>query len=188
MMLDDQRDADLARAAVTGDEAAFGQLMRRHKEPLYRVLRRMTGDADEAYDLLQESFLSAWRGLRRYDPARPFAGWIRTIALNKARDWGRRRAVRRMISAVLPGERTFDIADPAPSPETVAGDAQALRQLDLAIARLPLTLRSALVLTVFDGMSQAEAGIQLGITEKAVETRVRRARQILNAELDEAAA
>lgn len=183
MTPDDRRDADLARAAVTGDEAAFGKLMRRHKEPLFRVLRRMTGDADEAYDLLQESFVAAWRALRRYDPARPFAGWMRTIALNKARDWGRRRAVRRMIATVLPGERALDVADPAPSPETAAGDAQALARLDAAIARLPLTLRSPLVLTVFDGMSQADAAQQLGISEKAVETRVRRARQTLVAEV-----
>ncbi len=179
MTPDDLLDADFARAAVTGDEAAFGQLMRRHKEPLFRVLRRMTGDADEAHDLLQESFVAAWRSLRGYDPERPFAGWMRTIALNKARDWGRRRAVRRVIAAVLPGEHAVDVADPAPSPETVAGDVQALRQLDAAIAHLPLALRASLVLTVFDGLSQADAARQLGISEKAVETRVRRARQAL---------
>lgn len=183
MTPEDLLDADLARAAVTGDEAAFGQLMRRHKEPLFRVLRRMTGDADEAYDLLQESFVAAWRSLRRYDPERPFAGWMRTIALNKARDWGRRRTVRRVIAAVLPGERAVDVADPAPSPETAAGDAQALASLDAAIAQLPIALRAPLVLTVFDGMSQADAARQLGISEKAVETRVRRARRTLVAEL-----
>ena len=181
MTLDDATDAALAVRAAAGDEPAFGQLMRRHKGSLFHVLRRLTGDPDDAYDLSQETFVATWRALGRYDPARPFAGWLRQIALNKARDWARRRHVRRLVASIIPGaaDAALLVADPAPSPEAAMADAQALRRLDGAIAALPATLKEALVLTVFDGMSQAAAAALLGISEKAVETRVRRARQRL---------
>ncbi len=177
----DVEDGALATRAAAGDTAAFGLLMRRHKEPLYRVIRRMTGDAEEAYDLLQESFVAMWRGLARYDPARPFEAWAHSIALNKVRDWGRKRAVRRLVAAIIPRlERTADLTpDPTPSPEMQAADAQALAAVDRAISALPIQLREPLVLTVFDGRSQAEVAALLGISPKAVETRIRRARQKL---------
>ena len=82
-----------ARAA-TGDRAAFTALMAATKADLYRFVRRYVGDESEAHDVLQESYASAWLALRRYDPARPFDVWLRSIALNKCRDWSRRRAVR----------------------------------------------------------------------------------------------
>lgn len=180
-MSGDDSDHALAVRGAAGDSAAFGQLMRRHKEPLYRVIRRMTGDAEESYDLLQDCFVAMWRAMGRYDPARPFEAWARQVALNKVRDWGRKRAVRRMVAAVIPGlERTADLTpDPAPSPETAAADAQELARVDAAIAALPAQLKEPLVLTAFDGRSQAEAAALLGISAKAVETRVRRARRKL---------
>lgn len=187
MTPDDEADATLAGHAAGGDEPAFGQLMRRHKEPLFRLLRRLTGDPEEAYDLLQETFVAAWRGLGRYDPDRPFAGWVRQIALNKARDWTRRRRVRRWVAAIVPGrdDATGQLVDTRPSPEAAVAELQGLRRLDLAIAGLPAALKEPLVLTAFDGLSQATAAGLLGISEKAVETRVRRARSRLKAVLNE---
>lgn len=179
MTLGDEDDA-LARAASAGDERAFTQLMRRHKEPIYRLLRRLTGDPDEAFDLLQETFAGLWRAMARYD-GRPFGAWARGAALNRARDWGRRRTVRRALLGWLPvaEDRPLDVADASPSPEVAAGDAQALRRLDAAIARLPAKLKEPLVLTAIDGMSQADAAALLGVTAKTVETRVYRARKLL---------
>lgn len=171
-------DAELALRAAAGDEPAFGQLMRRHKTSLHNMLRRMTGDSEEAYDLLQDTFVSAWLSIERYDQARAFQAWIRQIALNKGRDWARRRAVRRLLSVVIPSasEAIELVVDPAASPETVAADVQALRRVERLIAALPIVLKEPLVLTVFDGLSQRETADLLGISEKAVETRVRRAR------------
>lgn len=174
-------DAELALRAAAGDEPAFGQLLRRHKTSLHNMLRRMTGDSEEAYDLLQDTFVSAWLSIERYDQARAFQAWIRQIALNKGRDWARRRAVRRLLSVVIPSaseaiELIELVVDPAASPETVAADVQALRRVERLIAALPIVLKEPLVLTVFDGLSQRETADLLGISEKAVETRVRRAR------------
>ena len=93
----DASDARLARLAAEGDDKAFALLVRRHKEALYRLLRRYTGDADEAYEAAHEAFIAAWGALKRYDPNRSFGAWLRTIAINKARDRGRRMTVRRAI-------------------------------------------------------------------------------------------
>ena len=173
-------DGVLAARAREGDQVAFRQLVARHKEPLYRLLRRLSGDPDEAYDLLQETFVALWSSLDRYDAARPFAGWARRIAVNKSRDWARRRMVRRWIAAVLPtGDDAALVADRAPSPEAVVGDAVELRRTERAIAELPASLREALVLTAIEGLSQRQAAEVLGITEKAVETRIGRARASL---------
>ena len=172
----DESDAVLAARALKGDRSAFNHIVRRHQEPLYRFIRRYVGDADEAYDLLQDTFVSAWQALGRYDPARPAATWLRRIALNKCRDWGRRRVVRRFFY----GARALD--ETTQAPEASADDASeaALTRLDRAIAALPGQLKEPLLLTAFEGLSQAEAGAALGISAKAVETRVYRARKLLS--------
>lgn len=175
----DESDAALAARAIRGDRSAFNLIVRRYQESLYRFIRRYVGDADEAYDLLQETFVSAWQAIGRYDAARPAATWLRRIALNKCRDWGRRRTVRRFFY----GAGTLDETTTAPdtsAPED-ADDAHetALISLDRAIAALPGQLKEPLLLTAFEGLSQAAAGEVLGISAKAVETRVYRARKMI---------
>lgn len=122
--------------------------------------------------------------LRRFDMGRPMRAWLARIAINKARDWRRRRAVRRLIWAVLPIEHASDIADDQPAVDTLAADREELRQVGAAIATLPANLRETLVLRAIEGMSQAETAEALGISEKAVETRLYRARLRLAAEID----
>ncbi|MBR7618679.1 sigma-70 family RNA polymerase sigma factor [Phenylobacterium sp. 20VBR1] len=182
----DRSDAELATAAATGDERAYAILVGRHKEPLYRLLRRYLGDADEAYEAAHEAFIAAWSALARYDPGRPFGVWLRTIAINKARDRGRRIAVRRLIF----GSRSFEDSEAQVRPDAALSADEAmieqeqLAELDRAIARLPLALRAPLILTAIEGRPQQEAGEILGISAKSVETRVYRARKLLAQTLD----
>lgn len=174
-------DSVLASRAAAGDERAFAVLVRRHKEPLYRLLRRYTGDADEAYEAAHEAFIAAWAALGRYDPKRPFLAWLRTIAINKARDRGRRTAFRRLLFGAQSFEESGALSErdkAVPADQAVIGR-QDLVTLDRAIANLPAALKEALLLTAFDGWSQREAGEILGVTAKTVETRAYRARKIL---------
>jgi RNA polymerase sigma-70 factor (ECF subfamily) len=177
----DISDYVLTSAAAQGDEQAFAVLMRRHKSWLYRFIRRYTGDSDEACDLLQDTFVSAWQALARFDPQRSFPVWLRRIALNKCRDRARRLAVKRAALALF----GFDAANKqyVPSADELAGSEQALRRLDQAIANLPRRLKEPLILTTFQGLSHKEAAATLGINAKAVEMRVYRARRRLAAEL-----
>jgi RNA polymerase sigma-70 factor (ECF subfamily) len=182
----DASDAALARSAAEGDDKAFAELVRRHKESLYRLLRRYTGDSDEAYEAAHEAFIAAWSALKRYDPNRSFGAWLRTIAINKARDRGRRMLVRRVFfgSKDLEDSEVLEKADPEPGAEHQVLEAEQARRLDRAVSRLPAALKEALVLTAFEGLSQLEAAETLGVSVKTVETRVYRARKLLIDQLE----
>jgi RNA polymerase sigma-70 factor (ECF subfamily) len=177
-------DAQLAIAARDGDEAAFGAIMRRHKGWLYRFIRRYVADRDDAYDVLQESFVSAWGALSRFDPERPFQAWLRRIALNKCRDRARRNTVRRAALRLFGFANSATQSESTPPGDSAAASDQAVRRLEGAIAKLPRQLKESLVLTMLEGLSHKETGALLGINAKAVETRVYRAKRRLAAELD----
>ena len=180
-----ETDSDIVRRARAGDQRAFSQLMNRHKHWVYRFVRRYVGDADEAYDVVQDAFVAAMSNLHRYDPERPFDVWLRRIALNKCRDRGRRDAVRRAFGLSRKGpEETEAVADPSAGAEETLASGAALKALDQAISALPASLKEPLVLTVLEGMSQKEAGVLLGLTAKAVEVRVHRAKKQLAELLD----
>lgn len=178
---DEPSDAELAERALDGEDHAFTQLMRRHKEWLYRFVRRYVGDADAAYEVVQESFVAAWRNLPRYDGQRSFPSWMRAIALNKCRDRGRREAVRRVVFGAGQGDGDeAELApDPAPRADSMMIAAQRKRALDRAIAQLPAKLKEPLILTAFEDLSQQAAGDLLGVSAKTIETRVYRARRRL---------
>lgn len=172
-------DEALAALAAAGDRAAFEMLVRRYKEPLYRFVRRYVGQADDAYDVLQDSFVSAWTALYRYDPKRPFAPWLRRIALNKCRDFGRRRAVRRMLLHLVAAEAPQLAATETETADEEAQASERLRRLDRAVAELPSRYKEPLLLTAIEGLSHDAAAEILGISAKAVEMRVYRGRQRL---------
>jgi RNA polymerase sigma-70 factor (ECF subfamily) len=171
-------DTDAGQAAQ-GDRAAFSRLMAATKGDLHRFITRYVGDADEALDLVQESYAAAWLSIRRYDPARPFGAWMRTIALNKCRDWSRRRRVRRIVRGVmgLDAPEAMTVGDPAPGVDVRLDERRRLEQLNRALAELPDGQRAPLLLAVLEGRSHAEIGEILGLTPKAVELRIARARK-----------
>jgi RNA polymerase sigma factor (sigma-70 family) len=170
-------DGELATLSVAGRDTAFAEIMRRYRESIYRIIAGNIGDPDEALDLVQECFVSAHRALRRYDPDRPMRPWLASIALNKCRDWRRRRAVRRLFVFALPLEDgAIQIADDRRLPDAEVAGRQEMARVSRAIAELPAALREPLVLRTLQDMSQSEAAATLSISEKAVETRVRRAR------------
>jgi RNA polymerase sigma factor (sigma-70 family) len=174
-------DAVLASRAAKGDQRAFALLVERYKAPIYRLLYRYLSDADEAHEAAHEAFIAAWAALDRYDPNRPFGAWLRTIAINKARDRGRRRAFRRMLfgSNARNNAEVETKADPSATPEESLAEQDALRSLERKIADLPGHLKEALILTALEGYSHKAAGDILRVSPKTVETRVYRARRAL---------
>jgi RNA polymerase sigma-70 factor (ECF subfamily) len=176
----------LVAAAQAGDRRAFDSLVLLYKAPLYRFVRRYVGDPDDAYDLLQSVFISAWLALQRYDPRHPFAVWLRAIALNKCRDYGRRRAVHRRFLTLFAAQGVLS-HDPAGSSQadTELGQAQRLRLLDQAIAALPRLYKEPLLLMLVNGLTQEQVAQELKTTLKAIEMRVRRAKKRLRQALGE---
>lgn len=165
--------------ALAGRQQAYGELLRRYRDPVYRLVRSHVGDGDEALDVVQDSFVAAFAAISRYDGSRPFRHWINRIALNKCRDWGRRRKVRQLFSFALPLAAADQVVDDAVAGEAAIDDVRALRRTTRALAQLPTGLKEPLILTAIDGLSQAETAVVLGISEKAVEVRIYRARKAL---------
>ena len=175
---DTDTDEQVAAAAKGGNREAFEVLVRRHKAGIYRFARRYVGQGDDAYDILQNCFVSAWTGLARYDPGRPFLPWLRVIALNKCRDFARRQKVRRLILKAFAAEvQAREIAAPSEERNELVAEAERLSRLDKAIAELPPFYKEPLLLTTVSGLSHIEAAEELKTTPKAIEMRLYRARK-----------
>ncbi|MEI9964781.1 MAG: RNA polymerase sigma factor [Caulobacteraceae bacterium] len=178
----------MVAAVLRGEQNAFTALMRRHKAWLYLFIRRHVPTSEDAYDILQESFASAWKALSSYDRQRPFDIWLRRIALNKCRDRARKESVRRRVFQVvgLSSEAKDEPRDPAAGADDMQIANETLTRLNAAVEKLPAKLREPLVLTALQGLSQKEAAEVLGASVKVVEMRVYRARKQLAAALDRA--
>lgn len=174
-------DAHLAMRAAKGDDRAFAMLVRRYKEGIYRLLRPYLGSSDEAYEATHEAFIAAWIAIDRYDASRPFSAWLRTIAINKARDRARRSAFRRWLfgSKAFEESGALEAPDSMPTAEAELAAQQELAAIEDAITRLPLRLKEPLLLTLLEGLSQQEVAAMLGVSVKTVETRTYRARKLL---------
>jgi RNA polymerase sigma factor CnrH len=171
-------DGELAALTLGGRQAAFAEIMHRHQTPIFRLVRGLVVNADEALDLTQDCFVSAFGHLQKYDGDRPLRAWLSRIAINKCRDWRRRQKVRRLFTfGAGPTEQEREaVPDDSPSAhETVSGRIE-LARLNAAIAQLSAPLREVLLLRTVEGMTQAETAAALAISGKAVETRLYRAR------------
>ncbi len=169
------QEAGLIAAARGGDRAAFDRIVGRHAPRLVALAARMLASHADAEDAVQNALASAWLALPRFDPDKPIGPWLTTITINKCRDAMRSRALRRLFRFDS-SDRMEALADPAPGQDQHLADRQMLALVHREIARLPQRLKEPFVLVTFDGRSQAEAAQILGITPKAIETRIYRAR------------
>lgn len=176
----DLSDGELVALSLAGRDQAFAEIVRRYREGVYRLAYAGLGNADDALDVVQDVFVAAHRNLARFDGTRTLKPWLAAIALNRCRDLARRRRVRRALAFVLPfDETTEEVAQDVPGSDAAASDRQELSRTMEAISELPVSIREPLILHTVEGLSQAETATLLGISEKAVETRLRRARQRL---------
>ena len=176
----DDPDLALVRALQAGADSALNALMSRHGEPLFRFLFRSTRNETDARDLAQETFVRAYFKIGSFRPRARFATWLFQIGLNLSRDHARskhgKRALRHDSLAAAGG---LELVEPAADPGTGAEMAEKLALVQQAIDGLPHGLKAAFLLTVIEERSQKNAAEILGVTVKAVETRVYRARQLL---------
>ena len=179
LALDECSDGELAALALAGRQAGFSELLARHRDGIFRLVRGSIGDEDAALDVTQDAFIAAFAALKSYDGTRSFKTWVSRIALNKCRDWARRRAVRRFFSFALPIEAAATVPDDSIPADQQLADRAELARVREAISKLPSAIREPLILRTIEGLTQAETAEILGISEKAVETRLYRARSKL---------
>lgn len=178
-----QPDGALIALAHSGKRQAFDVLMRRHEPRMTNLARRTMGNNADAEDAVQEAMAAAWFKLGQFDQSLPFGPWITRIVLNKCRDQLRKRKVMKLFD-LGPVNEVDQVAAESPDQQESAEAAQSLQFVQKEISNLPTRLREALLLVTFDGQSQAEAATILGTTEKAIETRIYRARNRLREKLE----
>lgn len=182
-----ESDADLplVRALQSGDDRALNELIRKYQEPLFGFICRYTGDEETARDILQETFVRLYFSVRRFKPRAKFATWLYSIALNLCRDHARSKQRKQSYAteSLDVGDLHRKVPSTDQSPDVDAALREQLAMLQKAIEELPHDLRTALLLCTVEGHSQQECAELLGISSKAVETRVYRARKILENKL-----
>lgn len=166
-------DAELARAASSGDPDAFGSLIDRHGLAARRAARAILRDDDDADDAVQEGMLAAWKAIGRYDPARPFRPWLMRIVVNAALDARRRGKVRQ-------AEPIADTLESGGLGPDRAAEAALLRvRIDAGLAELPERQRVALVLFDAEGWGHADIAAALNVPEGTVRSYVFHARRAM---------
>ena len=178
----DADDTELLRAAREGAANAFDALIRRHDRRLYRVARSILLDDHEAEDVVQETFIKAFKGLGDFRGEASLATWLTRIALNEA--IGRKRRQRTIVELEALKQSATQIEpssmiDSAQDPEVTAAQHQIRRLLERAIDDLPDSLRTVFVMRDVEELSTAEAARLLGLGEPTVKTRLHRARRML---------
>jgi RNA polymerase sigma-70 factor (ECF subfamily) len=190
MALEDP-DLALVRALQAGEDRALETLMERHQEGLFRFVFRHVRSEPDALELTQEAFVRAYFNIGKFRPTAKFLTWLYHIALNLCRDYVRSQAYRyssRTISTDVPveeneGQRRLSSSQRGPDQQTQ--DREKLRALENAISELPQDLKNPLILTALEACSHAETGELLGISPKAVEMKVYRARKLLLEKMSE---
>lgn len=173
----DTGERALMAHVAAGDAHAFERLVTRHTPMVHRVAWRMLGDAVEAEDVVQETFVKLWVNAKGWTPAGGgLGGWLRRVSTNACLDRLRRP---RFVSDEIVPERVNE----APPADLAIDGARRQAAVAASVQALPHRQRAAIVLTYYEGVANAEAASILGIGVKALESLLVRARQALTQSL-----
>ncbi len=170
-------EAELIGAAKRGDRQAFDELVRRTFVDTFTLARRLTGNEEDARDVVQEAYLRAWKGLAKFRGDAAFTTWLYRITANTASTHVHRRRRQR----AEPFADDFEPADTRAAEEISQGaeSAETLDRISVALDELPPKLRTVVVLKdVYDLPHEAIAD-ELGISVAAAKVRLHRARRKL---------
>ena len=164
----EEPDPQTIQAARAGDTSAFERLVRRYQADVWRLCLHLLHDETLADDVTQDSFVRAFRFLKRYRGDAKFSTWLFSIARNCAMDEMRRAGRRKRVADRLDAQR------PPPSSDPALG-----LEIRDAMGSLPVDLREPMVLIDVFGLGYRDAGKVLGVPEGTVKSRVHRAREIV---------
>jgi RNA polymerase sigma-70 factor (ECF subfamily) len=180
-------DEAAAARAKAGDADAFRVLVERHSRPLFRLAFRMTGNEQDAEDMVQETFLRAYRRIARFDERASFGTWLYRITVNCSLDLVRARKRRSEQS----GPANPEMEDPVqllaasgPTPDRMAMSGEARQRIAEAMEELSASERTAFVLRHFEGMGIEDVSRVLGCRPGAARHCVFRAVQKLRRALE----
>ena len=163
-------ESTLIRHAANGNAAAWESLMHLHQDSVFRLAYLLLGDPDDAEDTAQESFLRAWKYLKRFDPTRPLRPWLLSITANLARN--RRRSAGRYLAALMRAFRD--------EPASVRIEEKSVQNLEAselwrAVKNLNMADQQIIYLRYFLDLSVIETSQALQVAEGTVKSRLSRA-------------
>ena len=167
-------DRDLATRIQRGDQDAFAELIRLHQSAVFNVAYRFLGNARDAEDAAQETFLRAWRFFDRFDADRPLGPWLKRIAANVCLN--RLESTRPLLS--LDDERAA-VSDPSPGPEPLAVKRGVESRIRSELTSLPPRYRAAIELRHFQDLSYEEIAAALNRPLSDIKSDLFRARKML---------
>lgn len=163
--------------ALRGDERAFAHLVDIYQAPVYNLCYRMLGNAPEAEDAAQETFVRVYRHLKAYDPEQKLSSWILAVASHYCIDRLRRRRIRWLsLDNILP---LRPAATNIVRPEDAIIEHESCAEVRNLLQSLPAAYRLVIVLRYWQDLSYAEIAQVVGTTESAVKSRLHRARRML---------
>lgn len=180
-------EADLLAAAAERSEAAVRELIRRNNPRLFRVARGLLSTDAEAEDVVQETYLAAFRSLDRFRGGATFSTWITRIAINNALMHQRRIRPEEGYDTVIESDNSSVLPFPGPLPEGAEaqlGRLQLRRILEELVNGLPPDLRLVFILSEAEGMTNNEIARDLELNPVTVKTRLFRARRWLRTDLE----
>jgi RNA polymerase sigma-70 factor, ECF subfamily len=178
-------DAEVVRRVLAGEVELFEVLLRRHDARVYRAVRGILRDEDDAEDAMQGAWVRVYQHLAEWTAASAFSTWLVRIAVNEALGMIRKRS--RLVPVDDAADDEGEIMDPrAENPEERAAAHETVRLLERAVDRLPQSYRSVYVLREVEQLSTAETAEALGLGEEAVKVRLHRARGMLRRDLGDA--
>jgi RNA polymerase sigma-70 factor (ECF subfamily) len=169
------RETELLARAQRGDVAAFEELAGERVDRLFAVALRLVGDRADAEDLVQETLLRAWRGVRSFRGGSTFFTWLYRIAVNEA-NRSLQKVARRPQTIELSNDHVEARPSPDDEPARRAENRELRTALETALLALPLPYRTAVVLRDIEGLSTREAANVAGVGEAAFKSRLHQAR------------
>jgi RNA polymerase sigma-70 factor, ECF subfamily len=144
----DSNEKEIIEKYLSGDEAAFSEIVKIYLRPIYNFVYRLTSDRDAAEDLTQEAFVKAWKNMKRYDPKRNFKTWIFTIAKNTTFDWlKKKKEIPFSRFTDEEGENWLDnIKDENILPDEILERKNIAEELEKILEKIPLHYRAILLL------------------------------------------
>ncbi|HVR40595.1 MAG TPA: RNA polymerase sigma factor [Thermoanaerobaculia bacterium] len=167
-------DEDVVRRVIDGETALFEIVMRRYNQRIYRVVRAIVRNDDDAEDVMQQAYVNAYEHLRQFAGGAKFSTWLTRIAINEALARVRKRG----LHAVDENEM-MEIESNEPDPERLAAASELREVVESEIALLPDAYRTVLMLREVEGLSTSETAECLGVNDDVIKTRLHRARSIL---------
>ena len=180
-------DEELARRVGAGETALFEVLMRRHNARVYRAVRALVRDEDEAEDVMQQAYVLAFTHLDQFQGDARFSTWLIRIAVNEALQYLRKRSRLVAIDGGADDELEAGmklLERNTPDPERQTSERELSRLLEATIDALPVPYRMVFMLREVDGLSTAETAEVLSVSQDVVKTRLHRARALLREALE----